>query len=140
MFLEIAFILFHDVLEFLPKEFSNFFNYLNIVKYYKKYWDNNKNIIWKDFVDEYYSNRKISKIDEISFKYFLNEINFGKKFLSEFLIKRSIITLYNLQNTEKDIKNRNDFSDKKYMDYLEKIGSNQKIQLICIINEYKYYK
>ena len=63
------------------------------------------------------------------------------------MVKRGIITLYNLQNTEKDIninninnKNRNDISDKKYMDYLEKIGSNQKIKLICIIDENKYYK
>ena len=119
-------------------------NYPGLVKKYRKKC--RKNGIKNESYDIYKENKKTSIINTILKEYYNNPLkNINIKeiitFCFDYLSTQDNFFLYNLpgkNSNELEESEEYEFLDLKYLNYLEKINSKQKMKLICIINRYKY--
>ena len=116
-------------------QLTKYFNFLNIKNFYIKEGKGREKL---NFIENYYKNKNYSYIEELISKiYICYKINFSMEYFFNCFSKFETFTLYNIQNINV-ILSLNYFLDKKYLDYLEKINSRQKIKLLCIIDNHKY--
>ena len=145
-FLEIIFYIYKDYFHIFPKEQFQFELYPNITNKYRKQCKNkaNSELVNNNF-DENKNYKNISIIKKIINEFinvcgipFIDDKTIINLFFDYLSLQEKCI-LYNLPKygTNED-SDTQDFLDEQYLNYIDKLNSNQKIILICIIDRHKY--